>query len=155
MMFSSKTDGKGVGRLARQEMPGLLTANGPYREARLDHNRIVAIQEDGTEEVFVMGSRRLGSSEQANSNMTHIPNDRLNAAFEETGIRPGAIFLVLDSPGEELTITVLPRESMDKLLQLNSLLSQDGTLLMRYPEGFAQVVKGNGGLVFSFRRAIL
>ncbi|HCH47060.1 MULTISPECIES: hypothetical protein [Glutamicibacter] len=154
-MFNSRTDGKGVGRLARQEMPGLLTDIGLYREARLEKSRIIAIREDGTEEVLVMGSRRLSSTEQATSNMTHIPNDRLDAAFEETGIRAGAIFLVLDAPGTILTITVLPKEAIDRLLLLNSFLTQEGTLLMRYEKGFEQVVKENAGRVVMFHSTVL
>ncbi|MGP9529629.1 hypothetical protein [Glutamicibacter sp. AOP5-A2-18] len=154
-MFSKQTDGKGVGRLARQEMPGLLIDLELYREARLEKSRIIAIREDGTEEVLVMGSRRLSSTEQATSHMTHIPNDRLDTAFEETGIRAGAIFLVLDAQATSLTITVLPKEAIDKLLLLNSFLTQDGTLLMRYPDGFAQAVKENGGRVVRFHSAVL
>ncbi|CBT76508.1 hypothetical protein AARI_22850 [Glutamicibacter arilaitensis Re117] len=103
----------------------------------------------------MMGSRRLSSTEQATSNMTHIPNDRLDAAFEETGIRAGAIFLVLDAPGTILTITVLPKEAIDRLLLLNSFLTQEGTLLMRYEKGFEQVVKENAGRVVMFHSTVL
>lgn len=149
-MFSPETNGVALGRYARLEMPGILMSTELYSEARTESGRIIATCPDGTQEVFVMGARRFSKVEEEMSNMTHISLTRFTTAFEQTGINPGAIFLVLDTAGTTLRITVLPKATIDRLLPLNTILTQAETLLMHYSDGFQDVVRENGGRVITF-----
>ncbi|PQZ92877.1 hypothetical protein CQ018_10380 [Arthrobacter sp. MYb227] len=150
-MFSSTTDGVALARNARKELPGILTDTRQFNNVQIDRGRVTATRPDGKQEVLVIGARRYSLDEELHSDMTHIAATRLTTAFEQTGISPGAVFLVLNASGTSLRITVLPKDVIDRMLAIGTVLTMNDTLLMRYPNGFEKIVKENGGHVITFQ----